>query len=297
MTNSQVTGKPAAPRRSRPIVVYLVVLALVAFVPVMAFAAVLLQRNNEAQQEIVQTLIMATTEAIGRAVDGQTEGMITTLKGFSSAPKATDSDLRDLYTRAQYALAGTGSYLALVDDTYQALFTTRVPYGTPLPKSPPSPGIQKAFETGQIVISDATFGATAGTWVIAIYMPIAGPNGHRELLAITQNADSVGAALLGRKLPEDWKVALSDSKNVVIASSPDAKLDFLRCKFLRRTFVALGDAVNIFGLNAAQECRLIPLGELRGAPEDHVMIIASPHFPCCQFETPSAHLCGVERDT
>jgi two-component sensor histidine kinase len=224
MTNSQLTGKPAAPRRSRPIVVYLVVLALVAFVPVMAFAAVLLQRNNEAQQEIVQTLIMATTEAIGRAVDGQTEGMITTLKGFSSAPKATDSDLRDLYTRAQYALAGTGSYLALVDDTYQALFTTRVPYGTPLPKSPPSPGIQKAFETGQIVISDATFGATAGTWVIAIYMPIAGPNGHRELLAITQNADSVGAALLGRKLPEDWKVALSDSKNVVIASSPDAKL-------------------------------------------------------------------------
>ena len=144
---------PRTMRRPRPIAYYLMVLALVAFVPVMAFAAVLLQRNNQAQQEIVQTLILTTTEAVGQAVDRQTDGMITALKGFSSAPMATPSDLALLHTRGTYALAGTGAYLVLIDDTDQQLFNTRFPFGTQLGKTSNTSAIKKALDTGQIVIS------------------------------------------------------------------------------------------------------------------------------------------------
>lgn len=224
MADSQSRTKPATLRRSRPIVFYLVVLALVAFVPVMAFAAVLLQRNNEAQQEIVQTLILATTQAIGQAVDQQTEGMITALKGFSSAPMSSEAERRDLYTRGTYALAGTGSYLVLIDASHQQLFNTRFPYSTPLGKASTTDTLQKTLQSGQITISNATFGATAKAWVVPIFMPVTLPDGRKEVLAITQNASTIGSALLRREMPDGWQVALVDKAGQVIASSADAKI-------------------------------------------------------------------------
>jgi two-component sensor histidine kinase len=224
MARLEKVDQPAGGRRSRPIVYYLVVLALVAFVPVMAFAAVLLQRNNEAQQEIVQTLILATTEAIGQAVDQQTEGMITTLKGFSSAPMVTDADLRELHTRGRYALAGTGSFLVLIDEHYNQLLNTRFAYGTPLGVSTNTETLRKAFDSGPIVISDVAWGATAKAWVVPILMPVTTPEGRQLVLVITQDANTLGSALLRREMPEGWQVALVDTQNKVIAAYAGAKV-------------------------------------------------------------------------
>jgi two-component sensor histidine kinase len=224
MAQSETGSTRSAKGRSRPIAFYLVVLALVAFVPVMAFAAVLLQRNNQAQQEIVQTLVLATTEAIGQAVDQQTEGMITTLKGFSSAPIATEQDLRDLHTRGTYALAGTGNFLVLIDSSFNQLLNTRFPYGTPLGKTDNTGTIQRALDTNQIVISDVAYGGTAKAWVIPVFMPIPAPGGGRDVLVITQDANNLGSALLRREMPDGWRVALVDTQNKVIAASTAAKM-------------------------------------------------------------------------
>jgi two-component sensor histidine kinase len=224
MAESATETAPATSRRSRPIVLYLVVLALVAFVPVMAFAAVLLQRNNQAQQEIVQTLVLATTEAIGQAIDQQTEGMITALKGFSSAPMQTPDDLRDLYTRGSYALAGTGNYLVLIGPDGKQLLNTRFPFGGPLGMSDNMETIRRAVDTGQIVISDVTYGTDAKAWVVPIYMPVTLANGDRDVLVITQDANNLGSALLRRQMPDGWKVALVDTAGKVIAASANAAL-------------------------------------------------------------------------
>jgi hypothetical protein len=213
MVKSSTDQTPAGLRRSRPIALYLVVLALVSFVPVMAFAAVLLQRNNEAQQEIVQTLVLATTEAIGQAVDQQTEGMITALKGFSSAPMTTAAELQDLHTRGAYALAGTGNYLVLINQSGQQLINTRFPAGTPLGISSNLATLRKALDSGQIVISDVAYGETAKAWVVPIYMPVTLPDGSRDALVITQDANSLGSALLRRQMPDGWRVALVDTLN------------------------------------------------------------------------------------
>jgi two-component sensor histidine kinase len=223
MVKSATETTPATQRRSRPIVLYLVVLALVAFVPVMAFSAVLLQRNNEAQQEIVQTLVLATTEAIGQAVDQQTEGMITTLKGFSSAPMSTAADLDELHTRGAYALAGTGNYLVLLDAAGQQLLNTRFPIGTPLGRTTSgADAIARALDSSQIVISNVAYGNLAKTWIVPIYMPLTLPNGDRDVLVMTQDANNLGSALLRRRMPDGWRVALVDTANKVVAASPDA---------------------------------------------------------------------------
>jgi len=224
MTDSTGRVQPQAARRARPIVFYLVVLALVAFVPVMAFAAVLLQRNNEAQQEIVQTLILATTEAVSQGVDRQTDGMITALKGFSSAPLATEDDLKQLYGRGQSVLAGTGTFLALIAPDGSVTFNTRFPWGTAMPKAGNGESIKRALDTGQIIVSDVTFGTAVKSWVVPIYMPVNMPGG-RGVMVITQNADNLGSTLLTRQMPEGWRIAIVDAENKVITASAASHID------------------------------------------------------------------------
>ena len=226
MTATDSESAPRGVRRSRPIVFYLVVLALVAFVPVMAFSAILLERNNEAQQEIVQTLILATTDAVGQTVDRQIEGTITTLKGLSSAPMASEDDLRALHIRGTYALGGTGSFLILIDSFGRQIFNTRYPYGSPLPPATNLDTISKALDSGQIVISDMTHGGVGDGWTTPILMPVTRPGGERDVLAIAQSADLLGSALLRRQMPEGWSIALVDTGNKVIAaaSSPDTPI-------------------------------------------------------------------------
>ncbi len=221
-TDSQI--QPPAPGRARPIVLYLVVLALVAFVPVMAFSAVLLQRNNEAQQEVVQTLILATTDAVSEAVDRQIDGMTTTLKGFASAPMATEDDLRQLHARGQSVLEGTGTFLTLIGADDHALFNTRFPYGTPMSGGPNTAAIGKAIATQQTIVADVTYGPVAKAWVLPIFMPVTLPDGRAAVLGITQNAQTIGILLLTRQMPDGWRVALVDTRNDVIASSPIADI-------------------------------------------------------------------------
>jgi two-component sensor histidine kinase len=191
----------------------------------MAFAAVLLERNNEAQQEIVQTLILATTEAVGQAVDRQINGMVTSLKGFSSSPMTTEEDLRQLHSRARSVLAGTGTFLALIGPDYQTLFNTRFDFGVPLPSSVNAANVKRAMDTGQIIISDVVFGPAAKDWVVPILMPVTLPGRGKGVLVMSQNADNLGSALLTRQMPEGWRIGIVDSKNKVITASPGAVVD------------------------------------------------------------------------
>ena len=79
-------GQTPAARRSRPIAVYLFVLAIVALVPAFVFSAILLARNNEAQQRVVETLITGTSQSLLQAVEREILGNITTLKVLATAP-------------------------------------------------------------------------------------------------------------------------------------------------------------------------------------------------------------------
>ncbi|HTJ55972.1 MAG TPA: sensor histidine kinase [Devosiaceae bacterium] len=240
MANSKGAGGPKTKRRARPIVYYLVVLALVAFVPVMAFAAVLLQRNNEAQQEIVQTLILTTTEAVGQAVDRQTDGTVTALKGFSSAPMASEEDLRQLYYRGQSVLAGTGTFLSLVDANLHFVFNTRLPIGTALGEAPNPEAIRRALDTGQTIISNVVYSLSAQSWVVPIYMPVNLPGRGKSVLAISQSASNLASILLTRQMPDGWRLALVDTQNNVIAASPNAGLQQGSAFFIPRAPEAEG---------------------------------------------------------
>ncbi|WP_423065459.1 sensor histidine kinase [Devosia sp. CN2-171] len=215
-------SRRARPRVARPIAVYLFVLALVALVPAFIFSAVLLQRNNEAQERIVETLITGNSRAIVQAVDREINANITTLRVLATTPPLTEADYPSFHSRVSQALADTGSFVYLIHPDMTSDLSTRVGLGEQ--QTVPIGDVetaQRAFDTRDVAVSDAVFGRVSQQWVVNILQPIF-PAGRQPLaLGFSRTASQLSMTLLASRMPDGWHVALVDRKGVIIASSGD----------------------------------------------------------------------------
>lgn len=218
--SSDVTGK-AEPRRSRPIAFYLFILALVALVPAFVFSALLLQRNNEAQERVVETLITGSSRSIVQAVERDLIANITTLRVLATAPSLLARDFAGFHKRARAGLEGTGTYAYVLDENMMSVLSTRVDYPSPsLPSADPEAG-QRAIDTRDVVVSNLVFGSVSQRYVFNILMPVFAPGGPL-VLGINRDAETLAATLLADKLPDGWNVALLDGTGRVVAGSEGA---------------------------------------------------------------------------
>jgi len=209
-------------RRPRSIAVYLFVLALVALVPAFAFSAVLLQRNNEAQERVVETLITGSTRSIMQAVDREVFANISTLKVLASTPTLELGDLGAFYTQVKTALQGTSTHVFVLDGKFDVIMSTRSPYGAPpVPTADPQ-SARKALETGDTVVSGVVTGAVSDHQVFNALYPVLKGKLAPAVLGISRDAATLEAALLSDKLPDGWMVAMVDRNGTIIGGSEGA---------------------------------------------------------------------------
>lgn len=209
------------PRPPYPVLIYLIVLVGALVVPILGFTAVLLQRHNIAQEEIVETFTVATTRSVVQAIEREISGMVTTLRVLNRAESLIEGDLAAYHAHVQAALAGTGSHLILTNTSLRQLLNTRVDFGTQLGLMSDAESAARAFETPDAVVSQLFWDATAGRYVFNVMMRREPPN-ERQAVILTQEASSLSSALLTRELPQGWHVALVDGRNRVIAASQDS---------------------------------------------------------------------------
>ena len=210
----------AGRRRLPSLPVGMVLLILVGFtlIPALVFSVILLQRNNEAQQEVALTLAEATAGSIAETVDRELSGMLTTLRVLSTASSLALSDFDDFHLRSQTALRGTQDHLIVIDENMNQVINTRVPYGTPLPQTGDPDPVRAAFESGQPIISDMFVGLTSQRWVFNVILPWQ-LEGRPIALVLTKNAEDLSAALASRNLRGGWNAAVIDRAGLVLASS------------------------------------------------------------------------------
>lgn len=201
---------------------YLFVLALVALVPAFLFSAILLARNNQAQAELIETLVSGTSRSIVQAVEREIVAHVTTLKILASAPALIAGDNQSFYARVKAALQGTNTTVYLLDSNLMSIMSTRVPYGdAPRPSADPVSG-SLAFERRDVVVSKVVYGAVSKEWVFNVLLPIFIPGHHPMILGLSRSAGDLSGALLSNKLPDGWKVVLVDGAGSIVAASPDA---------------------------------------------------------------------------
>jgi two-component sensor histidine kinase len=221
-TASALPLAPSAAHRPRSIAVYLFVLALVALVPAFAFSAVLLQRNNEAQERVVDTLITGSTRSIMQAVDREVFANISTLKVLASTATLAVGDLAAFYTQVKTALEGTSTHVFVLDHDFNVIMSTRRPFGSPPVPSADAPSARKALETGDTVVSGIVTGAVSGHQVFNALYPVMGGTLAPAVLGISRDATTLEAALLSDKLPDGWQVAMVDRDGTIIGGSHGA---------------------------------------------------------------------------
>lgn len=240
--SSSPQAAPASRKLSRslPVAFYLFALVLVILVPALVVSLVLLNRNNQAQEEVVRGLTNATVQAIGQSVEREIAGMATTLRVLSTSELLRADQLDEFHDRAVTALAGSGAYLIAMDPNFGQLLNTRVPYGTPLGTTSDPATAAQTLERGMVAVSGLFFGKTADRWVFNVLLPVP-DNDKVPLLALTQNADNLARALQTRQLPTGWQAALVDNGNLVVAATPGAGFATGAVLPMRQTLVPTPD--------------------------------------------------------
>jgi len=228
------------PARSLPVAFYLFALVLVILVPALVVSLVLLNRNNQAQEDVVRGLTNATVQAMGQSVEREIAGMATTLRVLSTSELLKSDQLDEFHDRAVTALAGSGAYLIALDPEFRQLLNTRVPYGTALGMTSDPATAAQTLERGLVAVSGLFFGKTADRWVFNVLLPVP-DNDKVPLLALTQNADNLARALQTRQLPTGWQAALVDNGNLVVAATPGAGFETGAVLPMRQTLVPSPD--------------------------------------------------------
>lgn len=222
MSETPEATRKRAPVQPRSIGFFLIALAGITLLPAILFSAVLLQRNNEAQQQVVETLVVGSSRSIMQAVDREVNGKIITLKVLASTPALLEGDFRAFHARTRQALQGTGSNIVMLDKNFDTVFTTRTDYGVTSVRTGDVESAQKAIDTHDVVVSNALMGAVSKQWVYNVILPVDVGGGETSLLIINQLAQDLSGALLSNKLPDGWNVALVDAKGIIVAGSPGA---------------------------------------------------------------------------
>lgn len=213
-------GEGAVPAMDpRPIGFYLSLLVAVILIPALAFSTLLLQRNNVAQREALQTLAEATAGSISEAVDREIRGMLTTLRMLASGNSLRDEDLRLFHARARVALQDTGAHVVVLDDQLDQLLNTRVPFGQVLGKTSDPASARFAQEQRSAVVSDGFFGRTAQRWVFNVVLPPSVSHVPQRYLIMTQDAGNLAEVLSQQNLRGGWNASLVDRNGIVLASS------------------------------------------------------------------------------
>jgi len=202
-----------------PVVALLGMLIAATMLPPLAFSVFLLDRTNRTQQDVVATLAEATAGAAIGTVDRQVQGMVSTLRGLSTVNALNEGNLEAYYDAARTTLAGTETFLIVVDKSMRQLLNTRRTYGEPLGAvSDPGP-INLAIDTGAVVISDGFFGKVADRWVFNVVLPWKQRGAEPMALMLTQNAEALAPALAMENLRGGWNAVIVDKKGVVLSST------------------------------------------------------------------------------
>ncbi len=201
----------------KPIGAFLFALVAVVLAPALLLSGYLLQRNSQAQSEIVGVLAEATTGSIAETLDRELTSMMTTLRVISTANSLGNGDYAEFYLRARAALLGTDMVLQMADAGADLVVDTSLPFGaTPPPVVDPEP-IERAQRAGEGVVSNAYYDEE-GTLLFSVILPWSA-TGENLGLILARPTDSLAPALTSQNLRGGWNAAVIDGRGIVLASS------------------------------------------------------------------------------
>ncbi len=200
---------------------YLMGLVLVAILPVLFFAALLIGFLTYQQLDSTETSLKGTTRALAAAVDEQIVSVKSSLKILSLVEDFDTSNMRDLHRRlSRYVKTQPGwASLSLALPNGKQLFNTAIPLGEKLPSWSDHEFFLELQRTNLPVVSGFRITRLFKWQVVTVSMPVMVNKKLEYVLVGNILAESFSQLLLDQKLPKDWTASIIDQDGTIIARS------------------------------------------------------------------------------
>jgi len=166
---------------------YLVALVMLAVIPLMLIAGVLIWRQSLLQRQAFERSLLQTAQALSLAVDRQLYADRVMLESVAQSTLFERGDLNAFHEFCARVIRERGGvFISLFDAEGRQIFNTLRPPGEPLPtpfEHPPPPdperppvgdptALQEVLRTGRAVNSDLLFGLIAGRLIFTMNVPV-----------------------------------------------------------------------------------------------------------------------------
>jgi PAS domain S-box-containing protein len=226
--SDHLSGMPAlqAPvRRGLTLRWRLVLLVVAGIVPLVAFsfAHQYLEYRDKVATTGRQTLELARSMSL--LVERELQSCVATLQALSVSRALQEGDFDAFRTAAETIVAQQfpGANILLLREDGQQIMNTILPRGATLPVRSNLDSIRQVFTTGAPVVSNLYQGAVGPRPVVAIDVPIKGPDGVvTYILSMNPRLGVFADVIHGQQPSPSWVVGVFDRRGVTIARVPDA---------------------------------------------------------------------------
>lgn len=200
----------------RRLLILILALLLPVLVAMLAGVRFLYEGQRVALERGVHEAVRALTMVVEREIS-QTE---ITLKVLSTAHALQGGDLRAFHARAKEYATGWDTTIVYSDLNGQQLLNTRVPYGTPLPRTNPELlRLREQMGPNATVTSDLYFAPIGKRWSFAVQVPVMHEGKVMGYLAMGGFSERLQKVFERQSLPGTWVGTLLDRNHRVVARS------------------------------------------------------------------------------
>ncbi|MET0487067.1 MAG: ATP-binding protein [Candidatus Rokuibacteriota bacterium] len=196
---------------------HLVALVLVALVPVLGFAALVIRENARLQLAATERVMRQTAQAVARTVDKELESAITAVQALAESDYFGAADLRPLYDLSRRVVKSQGwASILLFDRDGRMLMHTAAPLGTALPVTGRPEVFTRARDGRRPTVSDL-FDGVHHHRIVAVYVPIERAGEVRYVMTVALPVSTFSAVLRAQPFVRGSVATLEDRQHVVLA--------------------------------------------------------------------------------
>ncbi len=206
-------------RRAFRLRYHLIALVVIALVPALIFAGIVVGSLGREQRRSVERGLEATVRALAIAVEREIDASVEALEVLATSPALDRGDLGAFYEQALRAVRTEDFWyvIAVTDVRGQLLASTLRPLGTPLPSIADRPYFRTLIERRQPAVSDLITGRTTGEFNVTVAVPVEREGTLRYVLFAAIRPESFGRILAAQRIPADWIAGIADTRQVLIA--------------------------------------------------------------------------------
>jgi signal transduction histidine kinase len=194
----------------------LFLLGLVVVIASLGLGAALTYKAYLHEREALVRDLRNTSQAVATLIDQELKSHTQFLQSLATADAIQRDDLAGFHERATRVATGEAHWIVLLDETGQQLVNTRLPFGTPLPRTVLPEGTLAAWQAGRPFISQIVIGTVAENYVLAVSFPHLRNRKLRYAVALVMKPESFLEGIDLRQIAPGYIMSVVDSSGTIV---------------------------------------------------------------------------------